>query len=656
MFLSRKIGSVLRGKATPPQVMMATILAGMLGFVPGFFLVKDLGGGFLQAPGLILALLFLVLILNANLAVFGLALLVSKLCSLLLVPLSFTVGRWLLDGPLQGLFAWAVNAPVLAWFGLERYATTGGLLVGLLFGIGLGLLTLRGLRTFRARMAEAEENSERYQKWSRRRSARVLAWVFLGKGKGKRTYRELLESDKKGLPVRITGLLAVVLVGVGLWLGNAWLGGTGLRNALRSGLEQWNGATVDLAEAGVDLAAGRATFRGLAVADPEQLDQDHFRARSLEMRLGTSDLLSKRLVIDSIVSSEAQSGTRREVPGVRIAEDEPPPPPPAGEGKTLDDYLKEARVWQERLQKVGEWLEKVAGGDEVSDEASQEERDRRIREQAERLGRIQVVADHLLREAPLVLVRNVVLDGVTVASLGEDLLDIKATNLSSQPSLVDGPIGIRIASRSGVFAFSFEVAPGKPQAARTAFTWKGLPVDTVAGQLAAAPIQGGTVDLGLEGVLDCGSADGVRVDVPLRVTLRNTTLSLPGLPPTAVEQFTLPVGLRGPLAAPRVTIDDQQVVDALVQAGRQELANQFKVRAAALLDGKLPGVVDQVGGVLDGSKTPQDVLDAAKKKAEAEAQKARDAAAEAARKKAEEEAKKLLPGGLPGGLFGGKKG
>jgi hypothetical protein len=43
MFLTRKIGSVLRGKATPLQVLFATVLGGMLGFVPGFFLPGDLG-------------------------------------------------------------------------------------------------------------------------------------------------------------------------------------------------------------------------------------------------------------------------------------------------------------------------------------------------------------------------------------------------------------------------------------------------------------------------------------------------------------------------------------------------------------------------------------------------------------------------------------
>src|SRR5262245_11137637 len=88
MFLTRKIGSFLRGKATRGQVFLAALLAGVLGFVPGFFLPSDLGGGFAQSPGLILLLLFLVLVLNANLGVFGLVTIVAKLVSLVAMPVA----------------------------------------------------------------------------------------------------------------------------------------------------------------------------------------------------------------------------------------------------------------------------------------------------------------------------------------------------------------------------------------------------------------------------------------------------------------------------------------------------------------------------------------------------------------------------------------
>ena len=114
MFFLRKIGAVLRGKATRPQILIAVLLGTCLGFVPGSFLPQDLGGGFMQAPGLIVSLVCLALILNANLALFGLATLFAKLISLPLLPVAVSVGRLVLEGPAEGLFRWLVNAPVFA--------------------------------------------------------------------------------------------------------------------------------------------------------------------------------------------------------------------------------------------------------------------------------------------------------------------------------------------------------------------------------------------------------------------------------------------------------------------------------------------------------------------------------------------------------------
>ena len=118
--------------------------------------------------------------------------------------------------------------------------------------------------------------------------------------------------------------------------------------------------------------------------------------------------------------------------------------------------------------------------------------------------------------------------------------------------------------------------------------------------------------------------------------LHDTTLQIPGLQATPVKDFALPLGLHGPLASPRVSVDDKALSAALVAAGKQELANQVTQRAGELLKGKVPG---DLGGVLDPDKSPQQALDAATKKAEDEA-----------RKQAEDALKKGIPG-----LFGTKK-
>src|SRR5262245_1568593 len=168
MWILRKIGSVLRGRVTPLQLMLATTLGGILGFVPGFFLPGDLGGGFLQAPGLIVLLVCCVLVLNANLGVFGLVTLGCKALSILMLPVSYALGTWMLDGPLQGLFRMLINARVTAWWGLEYYATAGGLVFGVVFGVGSGFLLNKTIGAIRGRMASVEEHSELYQKYAKK--------------------------------------------------------------------------------------------------------------------------------------------------------------------------------------------------------------------------------------------------------------------------------------------------------------------------------------------------------------------------------------------------------------------------------------------------------------------------------------------------------
>ncbi len=105
----RKILKILRGDATPFQLYSACVLASALGFVPGIT----------QAPGLILGIAILLILLNANLALAGLIGVLAKIISLAAMPLSFGLGRLLIDGPLQNGFRLIVNAPVLAWFGFD---------------------------------------------------------------------------------------------------------------------------------------------------------------------------------------------------------------------------------------------------------------------------------------------------------------------------------------------------------------------------------------------------------------------------------------------------------------------------------------------------------------------------------------------------------
>src|SRR5690606_22627227 len=157
--------------------------------------------------------------------------------------------------------------------------------------------------------------------------------IFIGGNKGKRTYAELA-SKKVGNPIRILGVVFAGLVISLLFILQSFFSGPILTAYLRSGLERANGATVDIDNAEVDLKAGRMVVTNLAMADPNALETDLFRAALIEADISAADLLRKRVRFDRIVITDAVSGERRVVRG-RLVGRTPEPLPPSSADPTL---------------------------------------------------------------------------------------------------------------------------------------------------------------------------------------------------------------------------------------------------------------------------------------------------------------------------------
>jgi len=612
--ITRKLGAILRGKATPFQLVAACVLGSLLGFGPPVT----------QAPGLYVLLVGLLLVVNANL---GLTLMVAgvmRLASWLLIPVTYRLGLFLLDGPTSGLAGELVNAPVLAWCGLSYYVVAGGEALGLALGMALGLVVARGVRRFRARMAAASENPSRWHEVAGKPWARFLLWLFFG-GKGKKSWEEKLE-QKVGNPIRVWGAALVLLVLVPGYLARGSLLEPMARDGMRSGLEDLNGATVDLADLTLDIREGLFGVTGLALADPEDLSVDLFAAQQLSADFAQVDLLRRRVHLGSLVIRDATSGTKRAAPGVLVErpapEPEPAPAPSPGE-YTLEEVLAEVEVWKERLAQAGEWIERLSP--EPVDPADESWRARLAR-QAKEAGWLSLEATHLLDVAPNVLLSELKVEGLTFAGIPGRTFDLSGLNLSSQPWLLDEAPRVELVSRDGTIRFEVDLAPASRGGGDGAlrFHWRGLSVDDAIAQLSLedAPFVGGTIDLELDGGWHDGEI-GV-LDLPLRVTLRDTTLHLKGIDPTKLEVLELPLGLHGPLEAPRVRFDGSVLVDALEAAGKAELSRRIEGELEELgLPGKLgeelgeelgvelpgelgdqleKGAKDALGGLLGGKK------------------------------------------------------
>lgn len=579
----RKIGKFLRGKATPFQILSATVLGALLGSLPGFG----------QGPLLLVFLLFLLIVLNANLFLAGLTLLLVKLITLLLLPLYFNVGVYLLEGPLNGLVAALVNAPVTAWFGFDTYVMLPSLLGGGALGVILGLLISRALGSFRRKMASLESGSERYKAYTSKFWVKALAWIFVGGLKGKKSWTEL--SDKRrGLPVRPLGIVFILSLGVLGYVGLQFLDETIITSYTRDALESVNGATVDISGVAIKAGQNRVVLSGLAMADPEALGTNRFAAKEIITDISGMNLLAKKMVIDSIQVIEPESGTERRLRGQLTVpatkEAEPVEEPSEEEDISIEDYLGQAQEWRERLAMVKRVYDRIAPHLKKDEEDIEEAPEagtpgwrERLEQRAAEAGYSALKSDSLIRGNPRLWIRDLVADNLEIG--GDDRrFSISGSNLATQPALLEESGRLRVVSVDEQMEVVLEL-PSSVNPSRSALEirYSDLPVSELEAEIGRElPMEGGRMDIAGKGVIDGGI-----LELPLTVTLRETTLNAFGssLP---LDEFPIEVRVYGPLDAPRLSIPRDALEEAIKSGGKKKIENLIKEKAGDSLKGILP--------------------------------------------------------------------
>ena len=586
MFLTRKIGKILRGNSTPFQLIMACVLGTMLGFVPGFS----------QAPGLLIALTFALIVINANLVLAALVGVVAKLVALPLVPLAYYTGTFLLDEPAQGLFKTFVNSPVLAFFGLEYYTVTGGQFLGVVLGLLAGVLVSFGMTSFRKKMAVLEKSSEKFQTYSSKFWVRALVWIILGGGDSKESWDDFL-AKKVGNPIRLLGIVFIVLLGSLLYVLSMFFQGPILTATLQAELERINGATVEIKDAEVDFKANRLTVTGLVFADATNLEYDLIRAEKLEADIDTSDLLRKRVRLDKVHLVDATHGEKRAYQAVLVGPSpkvSDPLPPVEPDDKTIEEYVLDSSEWKEKLAKLKEWIEQASGiKDKVGDQIAQ--RPDGAKEEKAALRRPDYFYDralHLLEESPSFTVGELFAEEIHVPFLETETLNIRCQNLSSHPHLVKEDKEVSISSSKGNLGMKLFLGgpSGGDDRYEIAFFYKDLPVDEVLSGIkmgGTPPLQGGTIDISTDG--NWKSQEGeMYVHLPVTVLVKGTTVAIPKLGQTQLDSLILPVNIQGPLDNPRIKVDTQAFSNFLLEARKSVLQKKITSEIQKQIGGNLP--------------------------------------------------------------------
>ena len=579
---------------------MACVLGTMLGFVPGFS----------QAPGLLIALTFALIVINANLVLAALVGVVAKLIALPLVPLAYSTGTFLLDGPAQGLFKTFVNLPVLAFFGLEYYTVTGGQFLGLILGLVLGVLLSFGMTSFRKKMADLEKNSKNFQTYSSKFWVRALVWIILGGGDPKKSWDDFL-AKKIGNPIRLLGIVFIVLLGSLLYILSMFFKGPILTATLQAGLERINGATVEVKNAEVDFKTSRLTVTGLVLADATNLEYDMIRAEKLEADIDTTDLLRKRVRLDKVHLVDATHGQKRAHRALQVG---PPPkvsdplPPVEPDDKTIEDYVVDSSEWKEQLAKLKDWIEQASGiKDKVGDKIAQLPEG--VKEEKAALPRPDYFYDralHLLEESPSFTVGELLAEDVHVPFLEKETLNLRCKNLSSHPHLVKEDKEVSIYSSQGTLGMSLFLGgpSGGDGRYEITFFYKGLPVDKVLSGIkmgGTPPLQGGTIDISTDGNWKSQEAE-MYVQLPVTVLVKGTTVAIPKLGQTQLDSLILPINIFGPLDNPRVKVDTQAFSNFLLEAGKSVLQKKITSEIQKQIGGNLPANLlhERLQGLIPG--------------------------------------------------------
>jgi hypothetical protein len=217
--------------------------------------------------------------------------------------------------------------------------------------------------------------------------------------------------------------------------------------------------------------------------------------------------------------------------------------------------------------------------------------------------------------APTLLIREVIAEGVIVEDMAGRVLDVRGENLSTQPWIAGSP-RLRVSSRDGDLLVNLGVDEGataETGATPVRVVVKNIPGDEVGEALkfvGEPPVRGGTVDIDMNGSMLAGV-----VDLPVRVTVKNATLSLPNVGSQSVSSLVVPLALKGPMDNPGVYLSDQALADALVQAGADRLAGEVRGRAGEAIDKATGKITDKIGEKLGeelGGEAGKGLQDAAK--------------------------------------------
>jgi uncharacterized protein (TIGR03546 family) len=422
--LFRKLIKLVRGGASPWQIILSCMLGTMLGMSPSF-------------NALVLAGIVLFLILNLSLGLMLIGVLAGKALCLIAAPVTFEIGYVIIHSVgLESLFATAYQTPFIALMDLDRYCLVGGIPVGLIVGGVLGYFIARTIQLLRIGSLLAGEKSKKFQRVSGNIFTRVILRILFGKQK--KTLAEML--GFKHPILRKSGIVFCLVI-VGLVIGFEMLFINQLaQSGLVSGLEASMGSEVNVKGVNLSLTGGNFSLEGLQITDPDKPTHNMINIQKLSADINIRDLLTKRVVIDEIVIGEMLSGDKREKAGQVYRQPERPDEPESE--STITDYFEYKDQILDYLAKLKDYLENQDEQRKVPEEEAPENTRERALEIAKTNGYLKASATNLLVQRPTVTIRHIKVEKLPIPNVGICTLDIN--ELSNSLALNEKPMSFLV--------------------------------------------------------------------------------------------------------------------------------------------------------------------------------------------------------------------
>jgi len=326
----KKILAILKSDLSPSQIALAFALGVFAGLPPM--------GLHVLIPST-LALLF-----RCSFRSFLISMGLFKLISLATAPVSFALGKWLLDTQrgMDAFWRWLFHLPVIAPMGYPRYLLFGALVLAMFVAIPVFFFVKFLVRRYR----------DSFASW-------VSGWPVSRWLKGKRGVglaRRLLaggEASYTGMPRR-KGVFRVLrremLIGLPILYALAYLVAALVvpffAATLATSTASWAvGSEIAASDSSFNLFTGRLTLSDVTVQDPDTPDENLLVIPEMTIDAGILPLVSRRVVFNSLEIANVELHVKREEDGT-LNIDNP------SSGWNADGYLQ----WAAQHAQEVDWL------------------------------------------------------------------------------------------------------------------------------------------------------------------------------------------------------------------------------------------------------------------------------------------------------------